>query len=171
MSTQVQLGQPAYFWSGSTLSFFPTTGSLPKDHVYSLWINNNTNVHFNLIFIHTKIRGTVKLIMSHLCSAIGTLPYTPSTALLKPQSPNNSVVCELKLSPMGICAMASIDTLKNWRDLMQKPESPVARIQMCIMNVKEWKIYTKTNTQTSIVYKVTKELHTNSQHKVWKALT
>lgn len=151
MSTQVQLGQPAYFWSGSTLSFFPTTGSLPKDHVYSLWINNNTNVHVILTFTYTKIRGTAKLIMSHLCSAIGTLPYTPSTALLKPQSPSNSVVCELKLSHMGISAMASIDSLKKWRDLMQKPESEVARLQMCIMNVKEWKKYTKSNTQTSIV--------------------
>ena len=151
MSTGVQFGQPAYFWSGSTLSFFPTTGRLLGDHVYSLWINNNPNVHVILTFIYTEIRRTVKLRISHLCTAIGTLPYTHSTALPKPQSPNNSVVCELKLSPVGICAVASADWLKKWRDLTQKPESAVARLQMCIMNVKEWKIYIKSNTQKSIV--------------------
>jgi len=64
-------------------------------------------------FIYTKIRETVKLRISHLCTAIGTMPYTHGTALLKPQSPNNSAVYELKLSPVGICAVASIDSLKK----------------------------------------------------------
>lgn len=123
MSTWVQLGQPVYFWSGSTPSFFPTTIRLLRDHVYSLWINNNPNVHVILTFIYTKIRGIVKLRISHLCTAIGTLPSTCCTAPLKPQSRRNSGVCELKLSPMGICARASGDSLKKWGDLTQKPAS------------------------------------------------
>lgn len=151
MSTGVQLGQPVYFWSGSTPSFFPTTGRLLRDHVYSLWINNNPNVHVILTFIYTEIRGTVKWRNSHLCTAIGTLPYTHSTAILKPQSPNNSVVYELKLSPAGICAVASVDSLQKWRDRTQKSESAVARLQMCVTNVKEWKTYIKSNRQKSFV--------------------
>lgn len=151
MSTRVQLGQPVYFWSGPTLSFFATTGRLLRDHIYSLWINNNPNVHVILTFTCTKIRGTVKLRNSHLCTAIGTLPYTRSTALLKPQTLSNSVVCELKRSPVGICAVASVDLLRKWRDLTQKPGQAVAELQTCIMYVKDWKNYGKSNTQKSMV--------------------
>lgn len=144
MSTGVQLRQPVYFWSGSTLSFFPATSRLLKDHTFNLWINNNPNVHVILTYKgYTKIRGTVKLRISHLCTAIGTVPYTHNTALPKPQSPNNSVVHQL--SPMGNWAVAGVDSLKKWGDQTQKSESTVARLQMCIMNVKEWKIYIKSN--------------------------
>lgn len=123
MSTWVQLGQPAYFWSGSTPSFFPTTIRLLRDHVYSLWINNNPNVHVILTFIYTKIRGTVKLRISHQCTTIGTLPFRCHTAPLKPQSLSNSEVCELKLSPVGICARVTKDSFKKWVYLTQKPAS------------------------------------------------
>lgn len=171
MSTWVQLGQPLYFWSGSTPSFFPTTIRLLRDHVYSLWINNNPNVHVILTFLYTQIRGTVKLRISHLCTAIGALPSTSCTASLKPQSLSNSGVCELKLSPMGICAVPSVDSLKKWGVLTQKPASQQQGCRCALWRLKNEK-FTLKSTHKKVLFKKSLRNYTLADFtalKVWKS--
>jgi len=82
-------------------------------------------VHVILTFTYSEEEGTVKLRISH-----SYWYYYVVEALLNLQSPNSSVVYEPKEYHLSLCTVASMGSLKKCKDLTQKSESTMVRLQI-----------------------------------------